>query len=71
MINIGYGYGIKSGIKHSSGKIISWTHADLQFDINDVIKFFKNKDEFNSSKIMLKVLEKIDLQLIFLQMECQ
>ena len=57
--NIGYGYGIKSGIKHSSGKIISWTHADLQFDINDVIKFFfKNKDEFNSSKIMLKGLRK-------------
>jgi glycosyltransferase involved in cell wall biosynthesis len=38
--NIGYGYGIKYGLKFATGKIISWTHADLQFDINDIIKFF-------------------------------
>ena len=52
--NIGYGYGIKYGLKHASGTIISWSHADLQFDINDVVKFF-NK---NMSKI---IKEKIDL----------
>ena len=57
--NIGYGYGIKFGLKHSSGKIISWTHADLQFDINDVVKFFfKNIVKVNSSKIILKGLRK-------------
>ena len=38
--NIGYGYGIKKGLKFASGKIISWTHADLPFGINDIIKFF-------------------------------
>ena len=38
--NIGYGNGIKHGLKFTSGKIISWTHADLQFDINDIVKFF-------------------------------
>ena len=40
--NIGYGHGIKQGLKFASGKIISWTHADLQIDINDVVNFFKN-----------------------------
>jgi glycosyltransferase involved in cell wall biosynthesis len=42
--NIGYGYGIKYGLKFATGKIISWTHADLQFDINDIIKFFSKNN---------------------------
>ena len=42
--NIGYGYGIKHGLKFATGKIISWTHADLQFDINDIIKFFSKNN---------------------------
>ena len=43
--NIGYGHGIKYGLKFVTGKIISWTHADLQFNINDIIRFFyKNND---------------------------
>jgi glycosyltransferase involved in cell wall biosynthesis len=42
--NIGYGYGIKYGLKFATGKIISWTHADLQFDINDIIKFFRKNN---------------------------
>lgn len=41
--NNGYGYGIKYGLKFATGKIISWTHADLQFDINDIIKSLKKK----------------------------
>ena len=34
--NIGYGHGIMSGVKEAKGKFISWTHADLQTDINDI-----------------------------------
>ena len=46
--NIGYGHGIMAGVKKASGNIISWTHADLQTDLNDVIDAYKliseNKD---------------------------
>ena len=53
--NIGYGYGIKYGLKHASGTIISWSHADLQFDINDVVKFFnKNMSKIINEKIIVK-----------------
>ena len=43
--NIGYGNGIIQGLKVASNSILSWTHADLQTDISDVIsglKFIKN-----------------------------
>ena len=39
--NLGYGGGILEGVKSAKGKIISWTHADLQCDPNDVIKAYK------------------------------
>lgn len=38
--NIGYGNGIIFGLKHAKGEIVSWTHADLQTDISDVLKGF-------------------------------
>lgn len=53
--NIGYGYGIKYGLKFATGKIISWTHADLQFDINDIVKFFhKNNNLILNQNIVIK-----------------
>ena len=36
--NLGYGNGILSGLNHSKGDIVCWTHADLQTDLSDVIK---------------------------------
>ena len=45
--NIGYGNGIMSGIRKSSGKIIAWTHADLQTDPQDVVdayEYFMSKN---------------------------
>lgn len=36
--NIGYGHGIKTGLKFSKKTHVSWTHADLQCDIFDVQK---------------------------------
>ena len=29
-VNKGYGFGILSGLRHCSGQVLSWTHADLQ-----------------------------------------
>ena len=53
--NIGYGYGIKKGLKFASGKIISWTHADLLFGINDIIKFFyKNYEKIINQDLLIK-----------------
>ena len=53
--NIGYGHGIMSGLKKASGKIVAWTHADLQTDPKDVINayqfFIKNK---KTQKCILK-----------------
>jgi len=40
-INQGYGYGILSGLAEAKGQILCWTHADLQTDLNDVIKGIK------------------------------
>ena len=39
--NIGYGDGIMSGIRKSSGQIVAWTHADLQTDPQDVIDAYQ------------------------------
>ena len=38
--NIGYGFGIISGLKEARGEILSWTHADLQADPKDVLKAY-------------------------------
>lgn len=36
-VNKGYGYGILQGLNTAKGKILSWTHADLQTNPRDVI----------------------------------
>ena len=44
--NIGFGFGVFEGIKKSNGKIVGYTHADLQTDPNDffrAIEIVKNK----------------------------
>ena len=35
--NLGYGYGILSGLRSAGGEILGWTHADLQTDPQDVL----------------------------------
>lgn len=39
--NIGYGNGILVGLKHAKGHLLSWTHADLQTDPQDVLVGYK------------------------------
>ena len=36
--NIGFGYGLKKGLKKSKNSILAYTHADLQTDPNDVLR---------------------------------
>ena len=53
--NAGYGGSIQEGLKSSNSHILSWTHSDLQCDLNDVIKLYKlHKDEFLDKKIIVK-----------------
>jgi glycosyltransferase involved in cell wall biosynthesis len=53
--NLGYGGSIQEGLKSSSSQILSWTHSDLQCDLNDVIKLYNlHKEEFLDKKIIVK-----------------
>ena len=53
--NKGYGYGILKGLNNASGKIFSWTHADLQTDPKDVILAYeKYKDQLFKNKCIVK-----------------
>jgi glycosyltransferase involved in cell wall biosynthesis len=36
-LNIGYGNGIKEGLRAAEGQVVGWTHADLQTDPNDIV----------------------------------
>ena len=39
--NKGYGFGILAGLKEASCSILSWTHADLQTDLTDIITAYE------------------------------
>lgn len=53
--NIGYGYGILSGLKFSKGKIIAWFHADMQTDPNEVFRaMITNKKKLLENNCIVK-----------------
>ena len=57
--NIGYGNGILFGLKHAKGEIVSWTHADLQTDVSDVLRGFNLfEKELISRNCMVKGVRK-------------
>jgi glycosyltransferase involved in cell wall biosynthesis len=39
--NIGYGFGIMSGVRQAQAPVIAWTHADLQTDPADVLQAYR------------------------------
>ncbi len=46
--NKGYGNGILVGLRHAKGRILSWTHADMQCDPLDALigyKYFDGRDD--------------------------
>ena len=57
--NIGYGYGIMSGVKISTGQFIGWCHADLQTEPKDVHDAYRKYYELlQDQKIVIKGLRK-------------
>ena len=38
-INLGYGYGIKQGLKVATGDYVGWLHADLQVEPKEIMPF--------------------------------
>ena len=52
--NNGYGYGILEGITNYESEHICWTHADLQFSAEDVVKLINKYLENNSKNHVLK-----------------
>lgn len=59
-VNQGYGYGVLQGLRASKGKILAYTHADMQCDPEDVLRAYdvyqnypKNNQAFNG-KLLVK-----------------
>jgi glycosyltransferase involved in cell wall biosynthesis len=40
-MNRGYGYGIITGLHRATGRVVGWTHADLQTDPADVVNGYR------------------------------
>ena len=54
-INKGYGFGILQGLSVAEGRVLSWTHADLQTDPKDVILAYElYKVELESNHCIVK-----------------
>ena len=57
--NIGYGYGIMSGVKIANGQYIGWCHADLQTEPSDVHNaYIQNYKNLKNDKCIVKGLRK-------------
>jgi glycosyltransferase involved in cell wall biosynthesis len=52
--NIGYGYGILTGLRAAKGDVLSVTHADRQTDPMDVLKAFKIYQDQSSTQALVK-----------------
>ena len=53
--NLGYGNGILYGLNLAKGEVLSWTHADLQTDVSDVLRgFITFENKLKSKKCMVK-----------------
>ena len=51
--NQGYGFGILKGLNDAKGNVLSWTHADMQTDPDDVIKAYEQYISYND-QVFLK-----------------
>lgn len=52
--NIGYGYGILSGLKAAKGEWLAFTHADLQCDPADVLKAYRKAVAAGKGNVLVK-----------------
>jgi len=53
-LNQGYGYGIMMGLMQAGGKLLSWTHADMQTDPLDIIAAYKMYNQEGGHKVLVK-----------------
>lgn len=54
-VNQGYGFGILQGLRAATGKVLAWTHADLQTDPGDTFTALKLFDSHpNPEKLFVK-----------------
>jgi len=47
--NQGYGFGILTGLRAAKGKIIGWTHADMQTDPQDALRGLELFEKYGSN----------------------
>lgn len=52
--NIGYGFGILSGLRSANGDVLSVTHADRQTDPMDVLKALELYEKGNNEMLLVK-----------------
>ena len=52
--NQGFGYGVLQGLLESSGDVLSYTHADMQTDPNDVLEGVKLIENENDTNFLIK-----------------
>lgn len=52
--NIGYGFGILSGLKEARGDVLAWTHADMQTDLKDAIVAYDEYLKYNDTNVFVK-----------------
>lgn len=52
--NIGYGYGIFTGLKNCDADIVGWSHGDLQCAPEDVFKAYSIYLQLNNKKVVVK-----------------
>ncbi len=52
--NKGYGFGILSGLAEATGKVLAWTHADMQTDPVDIIRAYGEFKKYNNDMIFVK-----------------
>ena len=52
--NEGYGHGILAGLVKANGKLLSWTHADMQTDPLDVVKALDLYKSSKESRLIIK-----------------
>lgn len=50
----GYGHDIIVGLRQASGDVLSWTHADLQTDPEDVVKAYKVYKSEHKENVFVK-----------------
>lgn len=50
--NVGYGHGILAGLKAAKGEILSWTHADLQTDLLDILNGLSIFEDSNNPELL-------------------